>query len=61
MVAVSLRGVYTDKIIAKCLDVAGYGIIAASMKSVSQHIQMLRCKTRIETGFSPEDVIDGRE
>lgn len=50
------RSVYTDEIVAKCLDVVGYGALAANMKSLSRHIQKLRWKNRITTGFDPEGV-----
>lgn len=50
------RSVYTDEILAKCLDVAGYAALAENMKTVSKHIQKLRWKTRIATGFNPESV-----
>ena len=50
------RNVYTDEVLAKCLNVVGYSALAENMKAVSQHIQKLRWKTRIETGFEPESV-----
>ncbi len=50
------RNVYTDEVLGKCLDVAGYDTLAANMKAVSLHIQKLRWKARIATGFNPESV-----
>ncbi len=50
------RSVYTDEILAKCLDVVGYSALAGNIKTVSAHIQKLRWKTRMATGFDPESV-----
>lgn len=50
------RSAYADDVLAKCLDVAGYGTLAANMKAVALHIQKLRWKARIATGFNPESV-----
>jgi aldehyde:ferredoxin oxidoreductase len=50
------RGVYTDEMLAACLNAVGYGSLAESLGSVSRNIQHLRWKTRLATGFVPEDV-----
>ncbi len=50
------RSVYTDEVLAKCLNAAGYGALAENMKAVSRYAQKLRWKTRIGTGFDPEGV-----
>ena len=50
------RGVYTDGLLAECLKSVGYGALADNLGSVSKNIQQLRWKTRIATGYRPEDV-----
>ena len=50
------RGVYTDALLADCLTSVGYGTLADSLDAVSRNIQKLRWKTRIDTGYRPEDV-----
>ncbi len=50
------RGVYTDALLADCLKSVGYGALADSLGAVSKNIQQLRWKTRIATGYRPEDV-----
>jgi aldehyde:ferredoxin oxidoreductase len=51
------RGVYTDSLLAECLKSIGYDALADNLGSVSKNIQQLRWKTRIATGYRPEDVI----
>jgi len=50
------RGVYTDELLATCLKSVGYESLAANLGSVSNTIQQLRWKTRLATGFKPEEV-----
>jgi aldehyde:ferredoxin oxidoreductase len=50
------RGVYTDALLADCLRSVGYGTLADTLGPVSRNIQQLRWKTRIATGYRPEDV-----
>jgi aldehyde:ferredoxin oxidoreductase len=50
------RGVYTDMLLADCLKSVGYGRLADRLVSVSKDIQQIRWKTRIETGYRPEDM-----
>ena len=50
------RGVYTDELLATCLKSVGYESLAANLGSVSNTIQRLRWKTRLATGFKPEEV-----
>jgi aldehyde:ferredoxin oxidoreductase len=50
------RGVYTDALLAECLKSVGYGSLADNLGSMSKNIQQLRWKTRIATGYRPEDV-----
>ena len=50
------RGVYTDALLADCLKSVGQGTLADNLGAVSRNIQHLRWKTRIATGYRPEDV-----
>jgi aldehyde:ferredoxin oxidoreductase len=50
------RGVYNDELLGKCLDSLGYADLAGSISEVSAHIQKLRWRTRIATGFDPTSV-----
>ncbi|MBM4284122.1 MAG: aldehyde ferredoxin oxidoreductase [Deltaproteobacteria bacterium] len=50
------RGVYTDELLAECLQVVGYGALAGSIDAVSRRIQQLRWQTRLATGFDPAAV-----
>lgn len=50
------RSVYTNDVLAECLQSVGYDDLAGTMDSVSSHIQKLRWKTRIATGFDPEKI-----
>jgi aldehyde:ferredoxin oxidoreductase len=50
------RGVYTDELLATCLQAIGYGSLAENLGPVSRNIQKLRWKNRFATGFVPEEV-----
>jgi aldehyde:ferredoxin oxidoreductase len=50
------RGVYNDELLGKCLNSVGYTELAGSISNVSRHIQKLRWKTRVATGFDPKSV-----
>jgi aldehyde:ferredoxin oxidoreductase len=50
------RGVYTDDLLANCLNTLGYRSLAETMDDVSGRIQKLRWKIRIATGFNPQGV-----
>ena len=50
------RSVYSDEQLAECLDVIGYSKLATSIGSVSENIRRLRWKTRISTGYNPENI-----
>ena len=50
------RGVYKDELLANCLNSVGYPELAASIKETGVHIQKLRWRTRIATGFTPEAI-----
>ncbi len=48
------RSVYTDELLADCLRSVGYGTLAEKMGTVARHIQCLRWRTRVDTGFDPQ-------
>ena len=50
------RGIYTNELLATCLRAVGYGSLGDTLGPVSQKIQQLRWKTRLATGFKPEEV-----
>jgi len=50
------RGVYTDALLADCLRSVGYAALADNLGAVSRNIQQLRWRTRVATGYRPEDV-----
>lgn len=50
------RGVYTDALLASCLSSVGYNTLADSLDQVSRNIQKLRWKTRLATGYRPDEV-----
>lgn len=50
------RGVYTNDLLASCLKTAGYGSMADALGSLSLNIQRFRWKTRLASGFKPEQV-----
>ncbi len=51
------RAVYTDELLAMCLNAVGYGVIAENLASISRNIQQLRWKDRFATGFKPEEIV----
>jgi aldehyde:ferredoxin oxidoreductase len=50
------RGVYTDAILAECLQSLGYNNLATNISQLGKDIQKLRWQTRIASGFRPESV-----
>lgn len=50
------RGVYGDQILSDCLRSVGYTSLADSIGTVSHHVQKLRWRTRLRTGFDPRTV-----
>ena len=50
------RGIYTNELLATCLKAVGYASLGDTLDPVSQNIQQLRWKTRLATGFKPEEV-----
>ena len=50
------REVYKDELLADCLNSLGYTTLGDSMQQVAQHIQKLRWRLRLATGFDPAAV-----
>jgi aldehyde:ferredoxin oxidoreductase len=50
------REVYQDELLADCLNSLGYTTLAENMQQVAQHIQRLRWRLRLATGFDPAEV-----
>jgi aldehyde:ferredoxin oxidoreductase len=50
------REVYKDELLASCLNSLGYTTLAGNMHQVAQHIQKLRWRLRLATGFDPAAV-----
>jgi aldehyde:ferredoxin oxidoreductase len=47
------REVYKRELLAECLGSLGYKTLADNMEAASLHIQALRWKLRLKTGFDP--------
>ena len=50
------RGVYGEQILSDCLRSVGYTTLAESIGAVSSHVQKLRWRQRLRTGFDPRTV-----
>ena len=50
------REIYKKELLSGCLKSLGYNALADNMDGVSNHIQKLRWKTRLATGFDPQAV-----
>lgn len=50
------RSVYTDEMLADCLNVLGYEQLAGSIDEAGEFIRKVRWQTRIATGFNPENL-----
>jgi aldehyde:ferredoxin oxidoreductase len=50
------RGVYGDQLLSDCLRSVGYTALADGMSTVSRHVQNLRWRIRLRTGFDPRTV-----
>jgi len=50
------REVYRDELLADCLNSLGYTTLADNMQQVAQHIQKLRWRLRLASGFDPSAV-----
>ena len=50
------REVYKDELLADCLNALGYTTLADTMEQVAQHVQKMRWRLRLATGFNPQGV-----
>ena len=50
------REIYKNELLADCLNSVGYKTLADNMEAVSLHVQRLRWKTRMSTGYDPNGV-----
>jgi aldehyde:ferredoxin oxidoreductase len=50
------REVYKDELLADCLNSLGYTTLADNMEHAAQHIQKVRWRLRLATGFDPKGV-----
>ncbi|MEA3440687.1 MAG: aldehyde ferredoxin oxidoreductase C-terminal domain-containing protein [Chloroflexota bacterium] len=50
------REVYNEELLAECLNSLGYSYLAENMNEVAKHIQKLRWRVRLATGFDPAGV-----
>jgi len=50
------RGVYGEDVLADCLRAVGYKVLSETTGAVSSHVQKLRWRTRLRTGFDPRSV-----
>ncbi|WP_457574586.1 aldehyde ferredoxin oxidoreductase N-terminal domain-containing protein [Desulfolithobacter sp.] len=50
------RSVYTEEMLARCLDVLGYETLAGNLPELGEQIRCHRWRLRFATGFRPEDV-----
>jgi aldehyde:ferredoxin oxidoreductase len=50
------RNVYTDSLLADCLQSLGYEKLAATLPECGRNIQKIRWQTRIASGFHPESI-----
>ena len=50
------REVYKEDLLADCLSSLGYSTLADNMQQVAQHIQKMRWRLRLATGFEPARV-----
>ena len=50
------RNVYTDSLLADCLQSLGYEKLAATIPECGRNIQKIRWQTRIASGFHPESI-----
>jgi len=50
------REVYTEEQLGECLRAVGHSGLADNMADVSKNIQRLRWRTRLATGFRPEEI-----
>jgi aldehyde:ferredoxin oxidoreductase len=50
------REVYKDELLADCLNTLGYTTLAGNMQQMAQHVQKMRWRLRVSTGFDPQGV-----
>lgn len=50
------REVYKDELLADCLNALGYTTLAGNMEQVARHVQKMRWRIRLSTGFDPQGV-----
>ena len=50
------RAVYKDELLADCLNALGYTTLADNMQQIAQHVQKMRWRLRLATGFDPQGV-----
>jgi len=50
------REVYNNELLADCLNALGYTTLAGNMHQVAQHVQKMRWRLRLSTGFNPQGV-----
>lgn len=50
------RGVYQEEVLADCLRSVGYWALADATGAVSDHVQKLRWRARLRTGYDPRAV-----
>jgi aldehyde:ferredoxin oxidoreductase len=51
------RSAYNDEQLGECLEAAGYENLAATMPGTAEYIRKLRWKVRVDSGFSPQDIV----
>lgn len=49
------RSVYSEEMLARCLDTVGYATLATKIPETAEYIRRLRWKVRAETGFNPDN------
>lgn len=49
------RSVYSEEMLARCLDTIGYSTLAGSIPVTAEYIRALRWKVRATTGFDPDN------
>jgi aldehyde:ferredoxin oxidoreductase len=50
------RSVYSEEVLARCLEAVGYGELAANLPASAERIRRLRWQVRASTGFKPENL-----
>ncbi|NWF76302.1 MAG: aldehyde ferredoxin oxidoreductase [Nitrospirae bacterium] len=50
------REVYTETLLTDCLKAVGYNMLSENINNIAQNVRKIRWKTRISTGYNPEDV-----